>query len=112
MAMLEPKDQVSGKLYEIDYPAVVLKLIYDGYAYTLLRPLEVKLMELGVRGAKLKAAGNALPEGGQFEMGFEINGASRFILAEVLEVSSDGAGGSEYACRLCSNTIPMERVAL
>ena len=85
--------------HKVNMLAFIENMIYDGKAYTLLKPLEIQLINISVGGMRFRAPLNALTSGDRFQTSVALKDEKKLLIAEVVNHRQANQTSAEYGCR-------------
>jgi len=95
----QEKENRKSVRYKINTTALIENLVCDLKAFPLLKPLEIKLINISKSGVRFSAPVYALIDGNRFQMRMKISDSEKVLIAEVIHHTNIGHEITEYGCR-------------
>ena len=98
------KESRAAARFNVTSSAMIENLIFDGHAYPLHTPLEIKLINISQSGVRFKAPNYSLSINDRFQMRMKISGNDKLLIAKVVNHNEYDSHITAYGCQfLVSN---------
>ena len=84
--------------FNIDLPAKIENLIYDGIKYPLHTPLDIRLVDISKNGMRFRSVFNALSKGDIFQMRMGNASSDIILIARIINRTDVTPENSEFRC--------------
>jgi hypothetical protein len=99
----QARSKRSDERHDVNLPAYIEAMIFDGHSYILFSHLEVELINISKSGVRFRSPLDSFCSGHIFRMRMRIGDKDKLLISEVTNYFDKGSEWSEYGCRFLTS---------